>query len=101
MEMLKTLESYSWAEVFLDATTSKEELLAAGEKFVLYLHGLNRYFMLKETQYCRFLALTKKSTLRSDFDLAKLPLTSKACHQHLLKSFLQVQKWLGNKLPEV
>ncbi|GBM68342.1 hypothetical protein AVEN_138182-1 [Araneus ventricosus] len=34
MKMLQSPESYSWAEVFLDDSASKEELLAAGKKFV-------------------------------------------------------------------
>ncbi|GBN88685.1 hypothetical protein AVEN_258552-1 [Araneus ventricosus] len=101
MEMLNSPETYSWVEVFLDATTSKEELLAAGERFVLYLYGLKRYSTLNEARYYRFLTLTKKSSLRSDFDLEELPPTSEACHQHLLRIFYKFRSgWEINFLPQ-
>ncbi|GBO16456.1 hypothetical protein AVEN_136241-1 [Araneus ventricosus] len=91
--------TYSWAEV--SATNRKKNCWLSREKIVLYLYGLKRYSTLNEARHYRFLALTKKSTLRSDFDLAKLNPTSEACHQHLLRVFLLVQKCLGNKLPVI
>lgn len=45
-----------------------------------------------------FTKLTKKSKLRSNFDLAKLPPTSEAAYEHLFRVYLQIQTWLGNKL---
>ncbi|KAJ8954302.1 hypothetical protein NQ318_005886 [Aromia moschata] len=32
-------------------------------------------------------------------DLSSLPPTKAACAQHSLRVYLQVQKWLGNRLP--
>ena len=45
-----------------------------------------------------FTKITRRSKLRSNFDLAKLPPTSEAAHEHLFRVYLQVQAWLGNKL---
>lgn len=38
-------------------------------------------------------------SLKSNFDLAKLPPTSDAAHQHLLRVYHQIQAWLGFNLP--
>jgi len=40
---------------------------------------------------------TAKLALKSQFSLTSLPPTSGAARQHLLKVYLQVQRWLGIK----
>lgn len=99
MEMIQTSkEAQTQALVFTHHGVSKEELRTNGEKFILNLYGLKRYTNLNEARYFMFTRLTKRSKLRSNFDLAKLPPTSEAAHEHLLRVYLQVQTWLGNKL---
>ncbi|XP_063235988.1 uncharacterized protein LOC134538524 [Bacillus rossius redtenbacheri] len=97
-EMLKSPEAEKLARTFIAHFSTKTEILVDGEKFVLGLYGLSKYSHLNETRYYRFSTLTKKSALRSNFDLAKLPPTSEACREHLLRVYLQVQTWLGNRL---
>uniref|UniRef100_A0A1Y1M0B6 Uncharacterized protein n=1 Tax=Photinus pyralis TaxID=7054 RepID=A0A1Y1M0B6_PHOPY len=83
---------------FLDENSSRDELLENGEKFILELYGLGKYSNLNESRYFKFTSITAKSSLRSNFDLVKLPPTSSAAHQHLLRVYLQIQFWIGNKL---
>ena len=92
-------EAQQQASVFLLENTTKEQLLINGERFVLELYGLNRYINLNEARYFKFMSMAKKSNLRANFDIAKLPPTTEACQQHILRVYLQVQKWLGNSLP--
>lgn len=86
------------AEKFLNENSSRDELLENGEKFILELYGLSKYSSLNESRYFKFTKITTKSTLQSNFDIVKLPPTSEAAHQHLLRVYLQVQLWIGNKL---
>lgn len=86
------------AEPFLNQSSSKDTIATNGERFVLLLYGLSKFSNLNEARYYSFTRITKKSSLKSDFELAKLPPTSEACHQHLFRVYLQVQSWLGNKL---
>jgi hypothetical protein len=72
--------------------------LKDGERFLLAMYGLSTYSSLNEARYFRFIRLTSKSSLRSNFDLAKLSPTSEAAYQHLLRVYLQVQWWLDNPL---
>lgn len=86
------------AETFLNQNASRDDLIENGEKFILELYGLSKYSNLNEARYFKFTSITKKSTLKSNFDLIKLPPTSEGAHQHLLRVYLQVQFWIGNEL---
>lgn len=68
----------------------------AGERFVLALYGMSSHASINKARYYKFTRLTTKSTLRSKFELAKLPQTSEACLQHSLRVYHQIQQWLGN-----
>lgn len=93
IELLKSKPDFqNTARMFLDNSTTREDLLIAGEKFVLCFYGLDKYSNLNEARYYKFLTVTKKSSLGSNLDLAKLPPTSEACHEHSLRVVLQVQK---------
>lgn len=100
VEMLKSSsEAKKHALMFTEHNVSKEQLLISGERFALELYGLNKYSNLNEARYFKFTMMAKKSNLRSNFDLAKMPPTTEACQQHMLRVYLQVQRWLGNNLP--
>ena len=53
-------------------------------------HSTFRYYA-----YTR--AIAKKS-VKDSFNLATLPPTSAAAKQHILRTYLQVQQWIGNEL---
>lgn len=91
-------EAQTQALVFTHDGASKEELRINGECFILNLCGVQRYSNLNEARYFMFTKMTRRSKLRSNFDLAKLPPTSEAAHEHLFRVYLQVQAWLGNIL---
>lgn len=99
IDLIKTnREARQSAEVFLRKDESEEVIKREGEKFVLKLYGMSAYSTLNEARYYKFTRLTSKSTLKTKFDLAKLPPTSEACVQHSLRSYHQIQQWLGNTL---
>ncbi|XP_054259880.1 uncharacterized protein K02A2.6-like [Macrosteles quadrilineatus] len=82
----------SQALVFNNSDVPKEELLNNGEKFVLGLYGMDRFSSLNEARYFKFNLMTKKANLRTNFDLARLPPTTEACQQHILRVYLQEEK---------
>jgi hypothetical protein len=99
INMLKSSsEAKSQALVFSNSHASKEQLLNNGEKFVLGLYWIDRYSSLNDARYFKFTQMTKKAALRSNFDLARLPPTTEACQQHILRVYLQVKRWKGNEL---
>lgn len=77
----------------------KEILLESGEQFILSMYNLSKFKTLNEARYFKFKQLTAKMSLKSNSDLAKLPPTSDAAYQHLLRVYHQIQAWLSFKLP--
>lgn len=98
VELLKSSVAESQARKFTEPGISPEQLFDVGEKFILALYGMSKYSTLNEARYFRFLSLTRKSLLKSNFNLARLPPTSDAAYQHILRVYFQTQTWLGNKL---
>lgn len=66
------------------------KLVAEKEKIVLAMHSLGNYYNFNEARYFKFTSLTRISTLKLNFDLAKLPTTSEPCHKHLTRAYFQV-----------
>lgn len=99
IDMLKSsIEAKKQALIFNSSNISKEQLILNGELFVLGLYGMDRCKNLNEARYFKFVMMTKKAALRSNFDLARLPPTTEACQQQSLRVYLQVQRWMGRKL---
>ena len=49
-------------------------------------------------RYYAFTHAIAKKSVKDSFNLATLPPTSAAAKQHILRTYLQVQKWIGNEL---
>ncbi|KAJ8885915.1 hypothetical protein PR048_012121 [Dryococelus australis] len=78
----------------LSPESMKEEVCAAGEKFVIALYGrinVNSLDELRVVQYTRSIA---KQPVTAAFELATLPLTSAACAEHSLRTYYQ--QWCDN-----
>ncbi|KAJ8878188.1 hypothetical protein PR048_022656 [Dryococelus australis] len=73
-------------KVFKSPESTKEEVCAAAENFVIALYGGindNSLDELRVIQYTRFIA---KQPVTAAFELATLPLTSAACAEHSLRT---------------
>ncbi|KAJ8868368.1 hypothetical protein PR048_029884 [Dryococelus australis] len=82
--------------VFNSPESTKEEVCAAGEKFVIALYGrinVNSLDELRVIQYTRSIA---KQPVAVAFELAILPPTSAACAENSLRTYNQVQQWRDN-----
>ena len=70
----------------------------SGEKFLLALYGGTRFTSIDEFRYYSYKRNIAGKSVGAKFTLASLPPTSAAARQHSLRTFLQVQQWLGNEL---
>ena len=99
LKFLKVLEKHEElqqaASVFKEPSAEPEKLAEAGKAFILQLYGNNECESLQDLRYQCF----AKSLNKSRFDLASLPPTDAAARFHSLRTYHQVQKWLGNDLP--
>ena len=77
---MSSQEARNQAAQFLQNDIGRNLLLVSGEKFILDLYGMSKYSNLNEARYFMFIKLTKRSSLRSSFNLAKLPPTSESAH---------------------
>lgn len=85
---------YSISHVFYTETSTHKEVADAGEQMFLAMYNA-RVTDLDKQRYLAFL----KSTTRVRPDLPSLPPTKGSALQHSYRVYLQVQEWLGNKLP--
>ncbi|GBP42650.1 hypothetical protein EVAR_87201_1 [Eumeta japonica] len=88
------LEAQKLAEIFYKKDSLLKDIEKAGEKIMLKLYK-SQHSSLNKCRVDRFSVVATKS---SAFNLALLPPTSGATYQHSLRTFLQVQLWLGNNL---
>lgn len=78
---------------FKDSNASKETISSAGERIMASLYTNSMTKSLAELRY----ELFARSVTKNKFNLACLPPTSGACEQHSLRTYCQVQSWLGIK----
>lgn len=83
-------------KIFNSSFAEEIEICSAGEKFLLHLYGGSDCGSLDEYRYKMYAKKVAKMSLNSKFDLAALPPTSSAAHQHAKRVYYQVQLWLGN-----
>ncbi|KAJ1519218.1 hypothetical protein ONE63_011176 [Megalurothrips usitatus] len=91
------------AAVFMDPAATKNDIVDAGEKFVLKLYGEKGCKNLDELRCLHF---ARALTRRTAIELEMLPPTTAACKQHALRVYLQVcssvlltvQQWCHNQL---
>ena len=69
-----------------------------GEKFLLHVYGVSDFPSLDASRYYAYMRAVAKKSNSDSFNLAVLPPTSGAAKQHILRTYLQVQQWLGNEL---
>lgn len=92
--MVQNPELLEVAEVFMSKDAHPDSLLDAGQKFLVALYGGKSGETLNVLRFQLF----AKSLLKTNFNLASLPPTPEAAHQHCLRTYLQVQTWLGYEL---
>ena len=85
-------------KVFQDESADSDTIAAAGEQFLTTLYGAHqKNISLDVLRYQHFI----RSATRNKFNLASLPPTAAAARQHSLRTYHQVQTWIGNyKNPE-
>lgn len=82
-------------DIFLNVNSDPDAIDEAGEKVLVALYGGKNENNLNNLRYDGF----TRSITKSKFNLASLPPTKAAARQHSLRTFHQVQHWMGNKLP--
>ncbi|KAJ8875534.1 hypothetical protein PR048_023429 [Dryococelus australis] len=84
------------ASIFKNTSATVEDITSAGEKFVMYLYTSENFSSLNELRGHLYGRTVTQHTVMASFDLVNLPPTSAACMQHLRRTYLQFQEWLGN-----
>lgn len=79
------------AAKFSEPNASRDVIEQAGEQLILALYGQMTCETLDELRYGMFL----KSTVKNAFNLARLPPTTDAAAFHSMRTYHQVQAWLG------
>ena len=89
-------------DVFYDNTASKEDIIAAGEQFLLALYGApSNTKTLNEHRYHCYIKAVARSQINKEMQLASLPPTSAAASQHSLRTYHQLQHWLGRDMQPI
>ena len=84
--------------IFNMPQAAKKDLITAGEKFLLHLYGASDFTSQDAFRYYAYTRAIAKKSVKDSFNLATLPPTSAAAKQHILRTYLQVQQWIGNEL---
>ncbi|GBO33476.1 hypothetical protein AVEN_143977-1 [Araneus ventricosus] len=91
---LKHEELLNRAATFLNPQAATEQVTEAGENVLVALYGGDPATQnLDELRYHSFV----KAAAKTKFNLARLPLTTDAAQLHAMRSYHQVQTWLGNE----
>ena len=83
------------ASVFNKINADKKHIIEAGEKAMILLYGGNCE-SLDQLRYERFCQKVASSPMA--IEAKSIPPTSAACKEHVLRVYLQVQEWKGQKL---
>ncbi|GBO22156.1 hypothetical protein AVEN_101316-1 [Araneus ventricosus] len=90
---LKHEELWNRAATFLNPQATTEQVTEAGENVLVALYGGDPATQnLDELRYHSFV----KAAAKTKFNLARLPPTTDAAQLHAMRSYHQVQTWLGN-----
>ncbi|GBM17076.1 hypothetical protein AVEN_107517-1 [Araneus ventricosus] len=91
---LKHEEILNRAATFLNSQATTEQVTEAGEYVLVALYGGDPATQnLDELRYHSFV----KAAAKTKFNLARLPPTTDAAQLHAMRSYHQVQTWLGNE----
>ncbi|XP_044579087.1 uncharacterized protein LOC123261518 [Cotesia glomerata] len=95
-KMFEKQDLIQWAEVFKKSNSTQQEVITNGIRFLLSMYGApKKTTCLDKHRYACFVKNTKN---KKQVQLACLPPTSVAAHQHLFRIYYQVQVWLGYQL---
>lgn len=98
-KLSKNDELRTRVNIFNNSKSSPEEVVSAGEAFLISMYQPASGKTLDDMRYTSYKRLIAKQPVYAKFDLAILPPTSCAAREHSLRVFHQVQLWRGNQLP--
>lgn len=97
-KMFEKQDLVQCAEVFKKSNSSQQDIMTYRIRFLYSMYGApKKTTSLDKYQYACFVKNTRNKTLQL-LQLACLPATSVATHQHLFRVYYQVQVWLGYQL---
>ncbi|KAK3928365.1 Protein lin-54-like protein [Frankliniella fusca] len=98
-KLMKYPEVKQAAEVFLNSSSTLEQISAAGEKVFLYLYGVPNQPNLTKARYFLYKRAIRRQAVNAQFKLQNLPPSPAAASLHSARVYLQVQAWKGRALP--
>ncbi|KAJ8884643.1 hypothetical protein PR048_016501 [Dryococelus australis] len=88
-KILQRSDMRNASKVFNSPESTKEEVCAAGEKFVISLYGRINVISLAELRVIQYTRSIAKQPVTAAFELATLTPTSAACAEHSLRTYYQ------------
>ncbi|KAJ8868384.1 hypothetical protein PR048_029900 [Dryococelus australis] len=101
-KILKRPDMRNVTKLFNSPESTKEEVCAAGEKFVTALYSRVNVNSLDELRVNQYTCSIAKQSVTAAFSLVTLPPTSAACAEHSLRTYYQVRcfkstpRWCDN-----
>ncbi|GBN01762.1 hypothetical protein AVEN_224473-1 [Araneus ventricosus] len=83
-------------KIFFNSEATIDQVAKAGETFLIHLYGGNPRNSACVFNHLRYTLFTQSVT-KTRPTLARLPPTVDAARFHALRSYLQIQKWLGHE----
>ncbi|GBM91279.1 hypothetical protein AVEN_7714-1 [Araneus ventricosus] len=83
-------------QVFFNSEATIDQVAKADETFLIHLYGGNLRTSACDLNQLRYTLFTQSAT-KARSTLAHLPATVDAARFHALRSYLQIQKWLGHE----
>ena len=84
--------------VFNMSEADAEDITKACENFLLALYGASTSQSLDDVRLTAFRKKSAKKSTNTVFQMASLPPTCAAAHQHSFRTYCQVQQWLENDI---
>ena len=84
------------AKGFEEIDSSPQTIITKVIRFLLVVYGAPKKIDCIDKY--RYLTFVKNTRKKKQVQLSCLPPTSASAHQHLYRTFYQVQAWLGNQL---
>ncbi|GBM75924.1 hypothetical protein AVEN_125335-1 [Araneus ventricosus] len=92
----KTVTWKNKIQVFFNSEATIDQVAKAGQTFLVHLYGGNPRTSARDLNHLHYTLFTQSST-KARSTLARLPLTIDAARFRALRSYLQIQKWLGHE----
>ncbi|GBM21544.1 hypothetical protein AVEN_85354-1 [Araneus ventricosus] len=83
-------------QIFFNSEATIDQVAKAGETFLIHLHRGNPRTSACDFNHLRYTLFTQSAT-KTRSTLARLAPTVDAARFHALRSYLQIQKWLGHE----